>query len=73
MRRFWEEEKLAILQKLLEGTVEPFEERFWQDFQHFHWLAGHRLSVCLPAIANMVKERVSNKANGKYFRSSEKK
>ena len=33
------------------------------DFQHFHWLAGHRLSVHIPAVPNMVKERVSNKVN----------
>ena len=32
------------------------------DLQHFHWLAGHRISVHIPAIPNMVKERVSNKA-----------
>ena len=33
------------------------------DFQHFHWLVGHRLPVHLPAVPNMVKERVSNKAS----------
>ena len=22
------------------------------DFQHFHWLAGHRLSVHIPAVPN---------------------
>ena len=35
-----------------------FELRI-SDFQHFHWLAGHRLSIHLPAVPNMVKERVS--------------
>ena len=29
------------------------------DFQHFHWLAGHRLSAHIPALPNMVNERVS--------------
>ena len=43
------------------------------DFQHFHWLAGHRLSVHIPAVPNMVKEHVSNKANWKHFCTSEKK
>ena len=43
------------------------------DFQHFHWLAGHRLSVHIPAVPNMVKERVSNNASWKQFCSSEKK
>ena len=33
------------------------------DFQHFHWLAGYRLSVHIPAVPNMVKEHVSNKAS----------
>ena len=28
-------------------------------FQHFHWLAGHRLSAHIPALPNMVNERVS--------------
>ena len=32
------------------------------DFQNFHWLAGHRLSVLILAVPNMVKECVSNKA-----------
>ena len=31
------------------------------DFQHFHWLAGHRLSAHVPALPNMVNERISNK------------
>ena len=43
------------------------------DFKHFHWLAEHRLSVHIPVVPNMVKKRVSNKANGKHFCSSEKK
>ena len=42
------------------------------DFQHFYWLAGHRLSVHIPALPNMVKERVSNKASWKHFCSSDK-
>ena len=42
------------------------------DFEHFHWLTGHRLSVHIPAVPNMVKESVSNKASGKHFCSSEK-
>ena len=29
------------------------------DFQHFHWLAGHRLSAHIPALPNMANERVS--------------
>ena len=29
------------------------------DFQHFHWLAGHRLSAHIPALPNMDNERVS--------------
>ena len=29
------------------------------DFQHFHWLAGHRLSAHIPAIPDMVNERIS--------------
>ena len=33
------------------------------EFNHFRWLAGHRLSVHIPAVPNMVKERVSNKAS----------
>ena len=37
------------------------------DLQHFHWLAGHRLSVHIPAVPNMFKERVSNKANWKHL------
>ena len=43
------------------------------DFQHFHWLAGHRLSVHIPAVPNMVKERVSNKVSWKHFCSSAEK
>ena len=31
------------------------------DFQHFHWLAGQRLSVHTLAVPNVVKERISNK------------
>ena len=29
------------------------------DFRHFHWLAGHRFSAHIPALPNMVNERVS--------------
>ena len=29
------------------------------DFQHFHWLAGHKLSAHIPALPNMANERVS--------------
>ena len=43
------------------------------DFQYFHWLAGHRLSVHIPAVTDVVKELVSNKANWKHFSSSVKK
>ena len=43
------------------------------DFKHFHWLAGHRLSVHIHTVPNMVKEHVSNKASRKHFCSSEKK
>ena len=28
-------------------------------FQHFHWLAGHRLSAHIPALPNMVNEHSS--------------
>ena len=28
------------------------------DFQHFHWLAGHRLSAHIPALPNMVNESI---------------
>ena len=31
------------------------------NFQEFQWLAGHRLSVHIPSVSNMAKERVSNK------------
>ena len=43
------------------------------DFQHFNWLAGHRLSGHLLAVPNMLKERVSNKKSCTQFCSSEKK
>ena len=33
------------------------------EFQHFHWLAGHKLSVDIPAVPNMVKECISNKVS----------
>ena len=33
------------------------------DFQHFHWFAGHRLSLHIPAVPNMVKEHVSYKTS----------
>ena len=33
------------------------------DFQYFHWLDEHKLSVHTPAVPNMVKERVSNKGS----------
>ena len=29
------------------------------DFQHFNWLAGHRLSAHIPALPNMVNELIS--------------
>ena len=29
------------------------------DFQHFHWLTGHRLSAHIPALPNMVNEPIS--------------
>ena len=32
-------------------------------FKYFHWRAGHRLSVHIPAVPNMVRERVSNKGS----------
>ena len=43
------------------------------DFQHFHWLTENRLSVHIPAVPNMVKESISNKASRKHFCSSEEK
>ena len=42
-------------------------ELWISDLQYFHWLAGHRLSVHIPAVPNMVKERVSNKAAENIF------
>ena len=49
-------------------------ELWISDFQHFHRLAGHRLSVhSIPAVPNMVKERVCNKASRKHFCSCDKK
>ena len=41
------------------------------DFQHFYWLTENRLSVYIPAVPNMVKESISNKASRKHFCSSE--
>ena len=35
------------------------------DFQYYYWLAGHSLSVHIPAVPYMVKECVSNKAADK--------
>ena len=32
------------------------------DFQHFHWLAGHRLSAHIPALPNMVSERINKES-----------
>ena len=29
------------------------------DFQHFHWLAGHRLSAHIAALPNMVNESIN--------------
>ena len=29
------------------------------DFQHFYWLAGHKLSAHIPALPNMVNECIS--------------
>jgi len=43
------------------------------DIQHFHWLAQHRLSVHIPAVHNMVKEFISNKASWKHCCISKKK
>ena len=34
-----------------------------KDFKYFHWLAEHRQSVHIPAVPNMVKKHVSNKAS----------
>ena len=43
------------------------------DFQPFYWLVRHRLSVHIPAVSNMVKEHVSNKASWKHLWSFKKK
>ena len=32
------------------------------DFQHFHWLAGHRLSAHIPALPNMVNESIKKES-----------
>ena len=32
------------------------------DFQHFHWLAGHRLSAHIPALPNMVNESINEES-----------
>ena len=32
------------------------------DFQHFHWLAGHRLSAHIPAPPNMVDESINEES-----------
>ena len=42
-------------------------------FPAFSLARGNRLSVYMPAVPNMVKERVSIKASWKHFCSSEKK
>ena len=37
------------------------------DFQHFHWLAGHRLSAHIPALPNMVNESINKESWIKIF------
>ena len=37
------------------------------DFQHFHWLAGHRLSAHIPALPNMVNESIKKESWIKKF------
>ena len=37
------------------------------DFQHFHWLAGHRLSAHIPALPNMVNESINKESWIKDF------
>ena len=37
------------------------------DFQHFHWLAGHRLSAHIPALPNMVNESIKKESWIKNF------
>ena len=37
------------------------------DFQHFHWLAGHRLSAHIPALPNMVNESINKESWIKKF------
>ena len=32
------------------------------DFQHFYWLAGHRLSAHIPALPNMVNESINKES-----------
>ena len=37
------------------------------DFQHFHWLVGHRLSAHIPALPNMVNESINKESWIKIF------
>ena len=37
------------------------------DFQHFHWLAGYRLSAHIPALPNMVNESINKESWIKIF------
>ena len=37
------------------------------DFQHFLWLAGHRLSAHIPALPNMVNESINKESWIKNF------
>ena len=39
------------------------------DFQHFHWLAGHRLSAHIPALPNMVNESINKESWIKNFQT----
>jgi len=52
----------------LSCTLKP--ELRISDFQYFNWLGAHRPSFHVPAVLNMIKERVSNL---NQFCSSEEK
>ena len=71
--RFWYDSDIFIYLCIYLFIYSFITELKMSDFQYFHWFAGHRLSVDIPAVPNMAKESVSNKASWKYFCSSEKK
>ena len=57
-------EKLKRVRTLCKSNYQILNYRCqMSDLQHFHWLVGHRLPVRIPAVPNMVNERVNNKAS----------